>query len=86
MIKAHPRSLPRGRDAGAFGVPVRCSGGGACRVVGYAAHIRFCDVLTAFLVYACQPPSLSFKEQPVLVLPTESGLDERIPALHFVAG
>ncbi|KAF5422696.1 MAG: hypothetical protein C5S45_02010 [Candidatus Methanocomedens sp.] len=68
-----------------FDVLVRCPGGGACRVVGYAAHIRFFDVLTAFWVYACQLPSLSFKEQPVLVLPGESGLDERILALRFVA-
>jgi hypothetical protein len=59
--------------------------GGAVTAPAYAVHIRFCDMLTAFWVYAYQLHSLSFKEQPVLVQPTESGLDERIPALHFVA-
>jgi hypothetical protein len=40
-------------DSGTSTVLTSCPGGGACRVVGYAAHIRFFDVLTAFWVYAC---------------------------------
>ncbi len=42
--------------------------------------------------YAYQKPLFPFKSQPVparirtFLLPTESGLDERIPPLHFAAG